>query len=332
MLEVVDPGLGIALQDRGRPGLARLGVPPSGALDAWGHAVACILAGAPPDGVTAEIAFGGAELRVLDTCAVALAGADLGAELDGGIRLASGRVHRLPAGARLRFTGAPPGGVLAPRARAYLCLAGGIEAVRVHGSAATLAVAGLGGFGGRGAIPGDRLVPTRRGDLVTVGHAWPEAIAPHPCASRLPVRFVPGPDLAHLPDGAAGDFAATAWTVLPASDRMGLRLDGPPLAAGSEILSHPLRPGAVQVPAGGGPLVLLADGPTVGGYPVVGVVARADLPRLGQALPGDVLRFAPATPDAARDAWAAGQEAISRAAAALAGDSVWHRLASEAQG
>jgi biotin-dependent carboxylase-like uncharacterized protein len=334
VLEVVDPGFGLALQDRGRPGLAHLGVPQSGALDAWGHAAALILAGAPPDAATAEVTMGGAVLLALETCAVALAGADLGAERDDGLALASGRVHRLPAGARLHFTGASASAAVHPvrGARAYLALAGGIEAALVLGSAATLEAAGLGGFGGRSARPGDRLVPNRRGDLGAVGHAWPDGTAPHPARSTGPVRFVRGPDTAHLPPGALEAFEATTWTVQPASNRMGLRLDGPPLASGEEILSHPVVPGSVQVPSGGLPLVLLADGPTLGGYPVIAGVARADLPRFGQLRPGDTVRFREVTPDEARIACAGQRAGLDHVASTLARDAVWHRLPGDARG
>ena len=334
MLEVVDPGFGLALQDRGRPGLAQLGVPASGALDAWGHAAALILAAAPPGAATAELTMGGGVLLVLETCAVALAGTDLGAERDDGLALPAGRVHRLPAGARLRFTGTPASAAAGAvrGARAYLALAGGIEATLVLGSAATLASAGLGGFGGRAAQPGDRLVPARRGDLGPVGHAWPDGTAPHPARTPEPVRFVRGPDTAHLPPGAVEAFEATAWTVQPASNRMGLRLDGSPLVAGTEILSHPLIPGAVQVPSGGMPLVVLADGPTLGGYPVIAGVVRADLPRLGQLRPGDAVRFREVSADDARLAFAEQQRALEGVAATLAGDAVWHRLSGDAQG
>jgi biotin-dependent carboxylase-like uncharacterized protein len=334
VLEVVDPGLGLALQDRGRPAAARLGVPPSGALDSWGHRAACILAGAGPDGVTAEALLGGAELLAVEACAVALAGADLGAERDDGRSLPAGRVHLLPKGARLRFSGSPSR-LPAPTwrgVRAYLGLAGGIEARRVLGAAATLASAGLGGIDGRAALAGDRLVPVRRGDLSAAGHAWPDELAPHPAASSGPVLIVPGPDLASLPAGVEAAFLGTPWTVATDSDRMGLRLEGPALASGDEILSHPLVPGAVQIPPGGQPLVLLADGPTLGGYPVVGVVARAELPRLGQLRPGDRLRFAAVSTEAAREAWSRQQSVLERVAAALAVDAVWHRLAADARG
>ncbi|MFN8631099.1 MAG: allophanate hydrolase subunit 2 family protein [Chloroflexota bacterium] len=289
----------------------RFGVPPGGAADPWAHDAALILAGAPRSAQTVEITLGGAEVMVTDTCAVALAGADLGAERDDGAALEAGRVHRLPAGARLRFTGSP-----SPRAartlrgvRAYLCLAGGV-AVDADGG----------------------LAPRRPGDLSGVGHAWPDGTAPHPALARDPVRFVPGPDLASLAPGAVEAFAARAWTVSQDSSRMGVRLDGEPLEAGAEILSHPLVPGAIQIPASGRPIAMLADSPTLGGYPVAGVVARADLPVIAQRRPGEVVRFQPTTADAARTAWAHQQAALDRVATTLAGDAVWHRLAGDIRG
>ncbi len=334
MLEVVDPGLQLTIQDRGRPGLAHLGIPPAGACDPWGLAVANLLAGAPPGAAAAELTLAGAELRVVDTCAVALAGADLGAERDDGRWLAADCVHRLPTGSRIRFGGharAPFPGT-ATGIRGYLALAGGIAADRTLGSASTLLQGGLGGFHGRALREGDLLEPVRRGDVSAVGNAWPGSAAPHPAGRPGPVGFVAGPDLRDLAAGAASALEAATWTVGLASDRMGLRLEGPALAAGREIVSHPLVPGAIQVPADGHPLVLLVDGPTLGGYPVVGVVPRADLPRLGQLRPGDHLAFAREDAADARAAWRDQQLALARAAELLRADSVWHRLAEGASG
>ena len=119
-----------------------------------------------------------------------------------------------------------------------------------------------------------------------------------------------------------------------ATDRVGIGCAGrqQKAVAGTEILSHPLIPGAVQVPSGGLPLVLLADGPTLGGYPVIAGVVRADLPRLGQLRPGDAVRFREVSADDARLAFAEQQRALEGVAATLAGDAVWHRLSGEAQG
>lgn len=326
MLEVVDPGLLLTLQDRGRPGFAHLGIPPSGACDPWGLVVANLLAGAPPDGVVVEMTLGGAELRVVESCTVALAGADLGAERDDGRPLRPGAVHRLPAGSRIRFAGSSAG------MRAYLGLAGGIAAARVLGSAATSLQGGLGGIEGRALRPGDRLEALRPGDLGAAGRTWPDEAAPHPASRTDPVRFVPGPDLRHLPRETVEAVAAAPWTVGRAGDRMGLRLDGPALSAGREILSHPLVPGAIQLPGDGRPVILLVDGPTIGGYPVVGVVPRAELSRLGQLRPAQAVRLAPQDAVDARAAWRAQLRLLAAVADALDADGVWHRLLENAGG
>ncbi len=326
MLEVVDPGLLLALQDRGRPGYAHIGIPPSGACDPWGLAVANLLSGGPPDGVAVEVTLGGAELRAVETCVVAIAGADLGAERDDGRPLPAGAVHRLPAGSRIRFAGSSTG------MRAYLALAGGVVAGQVLGSAATSLQGGLGGLDGRALRAGDRLVPARRGDLTSAGRAWPAATAPHPASRSGPLHFVPGPDLRHLPRATVADLVAAAWTVGRASDRMGLRLEGPALPAGREILSHPVVPGAIQLRGGGRPLILLVDGPTIGGYPVVGVVPRAEHARLGQLRPGDAVHLAPRDAVAARSEWQRQRRLLATVADALHADSVWHRLLDNAGG
>ena len=326
MLEVVDPGPLLLVQDGGRSGLAHLGVPRSGAADGWALAVANLLAGAPGDAASVEVVLGGTELRAVEACAVAIAGADLGAERDDGRRLAVDVVHAIPAGARVRFTGGLAG------LRAYLGFAGGLAAERVLGSASAWAPGASSGVVGRALVAGDRLVPLRRGDLAAAGRSWPASIAPGPMAERGPIRFVPGPDLRHLPPDTVDAFAATRWTAADAVDRMGIRLDGGPLVAGGEILSHPLVPGSIQVPGDGRPLVILADGPTVGGYPVLGVVTRAELPRLGQVRPGNRLAFAPQPPDDARAAWREQQRRLADAAAAIGADDLWTTLADEAGG
>jgi biotin-dependent carboxylase-like uncharacterized protein len=334
VLEVVHPGPLLTIQDRGRTGLAHLGVPPSGACDPWGLAVATVLAGASADAAVLEVTLAGTELLAVATCAVAIAGADLGAERDDGLPFAPDAVHHVPAGARLRFTGvaAQPWPGPASGLRCYLALAGGIAAARVLGSASTLVAGGLGGIDGRALRTGDRLAAVRPGDLSIVGRAWPGAAVPHPATRPGPIRFVAGPDLRHLPAGAVAALEAAAWTVDGASDRMGVRLAGPPLAPGAEILSHPLVPGAIQVPSGGLPIAMLVDGPTVGGYPVVGVVPRAELPRLGQLRPGDRVAFAAIDADEARAAWRAGARALAQVAATFGADAVWDRLADDAGG
>ena len=326
MLEVVERGPLLTIQDAGRPGLGRLGIPPSGACDAWGLAVANLVVGADPTAPALEVTFGGCALLALESCAIGLGGADLGARLDDGRALAPGAAYRLPAGVRLEFGGSRWG------LRAYVALAGGIETGTWMGSASTYGPGRLGFDGGRALVEGDCVSPRRPGDLDAVGSAWPSGLAHHPAAGRGPVTIVPGPDLGAAPVGALDALLAARWRVSPSSDRMGLRLEGASLGNGTEIVSHALLPGAVQVPPDGLPVVTLVDGPTIGGYPVLGVVPAVDLPRLGQLRPGDEIQFGLITPDAARALWRRQRALIERAATLLRADATWTRLADNAGG
>jgi allophanate hydrolase subunit 2 len=151
-------------------------------------------------------------------------------------------------------------------------------------------------------------------------------------ASADPLALVPGPDADAAPRDALEALQSATWRVAAASDRMGLRLEGSSLGRGREIVSHPLVAGAVQVPPDGSPIVLLPDGPTIGGYPVLGVVPLADGPRLGQLRPGDEVRFGVLDAETAR---ARGREQAARlgaAAAMLRADAVWHALPDHAGG
>ena len=326
MLEVVDPGVLLTIQDGGRPGLAQLGVPTSGACDRWGLATANLLVGAPPDAPALEVTLGGCLLEVTATCALALGGADLGAERDDGRSLRPGITHRVPRGARIRFAGAGRG------LRAYVALPGGLAVDLVLGAAASYAPGRLGFAGGRPLRPGDRVAARRPGDLGTIGHAWPAELAPHPMASLGPLALVPGPDAGMAPPAALEAVQEIAWRVASASDRMGLRLEGASLGRGREIVSHPLVAGAVQVPPDGSPIVLLPDGPTIGGYPVIGVVPLADGPRLGQLRPGDEVRFSVLDAEAARARLRDQAARLAAAAGMLRADAIWHALPDHAGG
>jgi biotin-dependent carboxylase-like uncharacterized protein len=326
VLEVVDPGLLLTVQDGGRPGLAHVGVPRSGACDPWGLATANLLVGAAPDAPALEVTLGGCVLRVAATAAIALGGADLGAELDDGRPLRPGVAHRVRRGALIRFAGGDRG------VRAYVALAGGIAIDPILGAAASYGPGRLGFAGGRPLQAGDRVGPRRATDLGPVGQTWPAELAPHPMLETGPLAFVPGPDLDAVPPGALAAFAAAAWRVGVASDRMGIRLEGAALGRGTEIVSHPLVAGAVQLPPNGLPIVLLPDGPTIGGYPVLGVVAAADAARLGQLRPGDDARFVTIDAATARARGRDRAERLARAAGMLRADAVWHALVDHAGG
>lgn len=321
MLEVVDAGLLTTVQDAGRRGHARLGVPVSGACDLLSLRIANVLAGNDPDEAALELTVVGGTYRALETVTLGLAGADLGAiEVASGRPIDPGTSLRLAPGDAISLPGRRPG-------RAYLALAGGIDVPAVLGSRSTCLVAGFGGFAGRPLAPGDR-VPARaraggsiESDAV---RTWPGAHAPP--VDRA-IRVLPGPHLDVLPPNALAALADGEWSVGAASDRIGLRLDGPRIGGGpGELRSHGLTAGAIQLTPSGRPLALLADHQVTGGYPIVAVVATADLPILGQAVPGTRLTFRVATQAEAIGALREAHERFREAASSLRDDERWMEL------
>jgi antagonist of KipI len=314
MIEVLEPGLLTTVQDAGRPDWTHHGVPVGGACDTWGLAVANLLAGNTPDAAALEMTIAGPTLRVLDDVVVGVAGADLGGSLR------PGRATRLRAGATLEF----PGTTSSRGARAYLALAGGIDVPLVLGSSSTALGAGFGGLNGRPLRAGDVLrggaAARRAGDAV-----WSVTTdEPEPGGDEPPLRVVRGP----AGNGRLEALVGGSWTVAAGSDRVGLRLDGPPVAAshGSSILSHGVTFGSIQVPPDGQPIVLLADGQTTGGYPVAAVVISADRPRLGQLRPGARVAFEEVSLDVAREALIRRTSALRRAAEILRESAGWDDL------
>lgn len=278
MIEVVASGPRTLVQDLGRPGWAQYGVGPSGAFDRGALRLANRLVGNREDAAGLEALGGGLVLRALAPLVVAVAGAD-------GPLTVSGRAadRRTP----LHLA---PGDALAldhPSAglRAYVAVRGGFAAPRTFGSASTDTLAGLGP------------APLAPGDLLPLGSAGgghPHVDHAAARASDGPLHLVPGPRGDWFDEGALDLLLATAWTVTPQSDRIGVRLDGPALArrAGlGELPSEPVVTGALQVPPDGRPVLLGPDRPTTGGYPVIGVVVDNDLDRAAQLRPGDRVRF-----------------------------------------
>lgn len=276
-LEVVTPGPLTTVQDLGRVGLAHLGVPRAGALDPPAAALANRLVGNGPEAAVLETTLGGLVLTASRGCWLAVTGAPAPLVVAGRPR-GHARAEWVPAGAEVRL-GTPPTGV-----RSYVAVAGGFDVEPVLGSRATDTLAWVG--------------PPRveAGALLAVGapvgppaaHETPRPLAPGP------LRVRPGPrDDWFAPDVLAV-LASAAYTVLPESNRIGLRLDGPPLARmrDGELASEGMVLGAVQVPPDGRPVVFLADHPPTGGYPVVGVVDARDLWRCAHVRPGERVRFA----------------------------------------
>lgn len=287
MIEILEPGFLTTVQDAGRCGWLRFGVPPSGPLDVAAFQAANALVGNAPDAAGLEITWIGPLLRVTRDALIAVCGADF--ELWAG-RLPVPTWHSVVvrAGQMLRF------GARRSGARAYLAIDGGIALPPYLGSQATYLAGGFGGLDGRALRPGDTLPlhPGIRDPFARAGKLWPMAQRP-PYTTAPTVRVILGPQQEAFTEAGLATFLSAAYTLSPASDRMGARLQGPAIAhAGATgIVSDAVIAGCIQVPPDGQPIVMLTDHQTTGGYPKIAVVVQADLPLLAQLLPGDSVRF-----------------------------------------
>jgi biotin-dependent carboxylase-like uncharacterized protein len=278
-LVVVRAGALTTVQDRGRPGHAHLGVPRSGALDGPAAALVNRLVGNLPDAAVLETTLNGCSVRPRSIVTVAVGGAPCPVTVDGR-PVAWGAPVRVPGGAVLDVGQARSG------VRSYLAVSGGVCVEPVLGSRSTDLLSGLGP------------PPLTNGTVLPLGHrAGSYAhvdVVPHPAPPReLVLRVTLGPREDWFTDAALRTLTGRAYAVSSASNRIGLRTEGPALERlrEGELPSEGMVLGAVQVPPDGRPVVFLADHPTTGGYPVIAVVAPADLPAAAQAAPGTPVRF-----------------------------------------
>jgi len=284
MMRIVRSGLRATIQDRGRTGHTREGVPPSGPADPTAFAAALELAECDATDAAIEVVGLPFAFRCDDRRIVAATGRDVRvttrARVPGwtSVLARPGEDVVVEGSASTRF--------------AYVAVSGGFALPRVLGSRATYLLASL------GPIPR----PLADGDEIPLGAsaAGVEAAGRHtrPTIYGNVARAVAGPHDARFPDESVAAFFSVAFTVLPDSDRMGVRLAGIALAPpAGDLLSCGIVAGAVQVPRGGAPIVLLADHQTTGGYPIIATVVTADLGIVAQAAPGEELRFERVTPE-----------------------------------
>jgi biotin-dependent carboxylase-like uncharacterized protein len=267
-LEVLRPGLCTLVVDEGRPRTRSLGVPVGGAADRSALALGNALVGNPPGEAALEVTLAGPTLRASHPLACVLFGAPFSLSTPERA-LRAGTTFTLEAGEELHVGGTAVG------ARAYLCIAGGLRTPCILGSRSSLQPLGAGD-----------LLPCTPGTIH--GRFLSEKVHELPGGGAV-LRFLDGPQASWFPGDA---LTGRSFTVSADSNRMGLRLEGEPLAVPNrELVSEPVCPGTVQVTRDGRCIVLGVDAQTIGGYPKVAHVVAADLDRVGQLRPGTVVRF-----------------------------------------
>jgi antagonist of KipI len=297
-MKVIRPGFLTTVQDLGRAGSRKSGVSAGGAVDTHALRIANQLVANDESAAALEVTFGGLRLRFSDERCIAWCGGTFEAKI-GRVKLPPGRAAVISSAEELTFEGAAAG------CRAWLAISGGIDVPLVLGSRATDLRAVFGGLEGRALIEGDE-VPL--GELSSDNRALAAKLEAMRVAdwgaapgwasplrtNETRLRVIRGADSMRFSPQTFETFLSQAFTVSADSDRMAVRLEGSPLRRcddGADLVSEAVAPGTIQVPAGGQPILLLADSQTIGGYPKLAHVITVDLPLAAQLCPGNRVRF-----------------------------------------
>ena len=306
-LEILAPGLATTVQDRGRFGYYRFGIPQGGSMDQYAATLANRLVGNTADEAVLECTYLGPKIRTTESAVIAVTGSPVtvlvnGQEVDEYARL------ELQAGDELSF------GMLQGGAKFFIAVAGGIDVPEALGSRSTYPFGRIGGVEGRA---------VQEGDVVPVGDPLPETLPRierisedlRPTYDReMQVRVMFGLYEHKLTDEGRRNLVEAEWTLTPVADRMGLRFDGPgapwkdepqPFGAGqdpSNITDAGYPVGSIQIPGGGQPIVLHYDAVSGGGYAQPCTVISADMDLFARMAPGTKVRFVPVTMDEALEA------------------------------
>lgn len=308
---VITPGSFTTVQDKGRFGYQQVGIPVSGVLDAFACRVANLLVGNPEGSAVLESTIVGPQLAVLKEADIALTGARMDAKLNYK-PVERWQTIRVKPGDMLAFQQVKSG------CRGYLAVSGGFEVPKVMGSRSTYFGGKIGGYGGRPLKKGDILQRGSGSLLEAPRHLADKWIPRYP--DQINLRTVAGPQDDHFDEGLATLFQSE-YMVTPKADRMGYRLQGPPIKhkanVPQSIISEPTMPGGIQIPADGQPIILLVE-QTVGGYTKIATVLSTDLPKIAQAVPGDSIKFESVTLEKAHTLYREHEQRVAEIAASLA--------------
>lgn len=305
-LNILDPGLASTIQDQGRLGYYRYGIPQGGALDEFSASLANRLVGNSPAEAVIEATYIGPRFSTDVPATIAVTGAPVTVHVNGEPREQYERIE-LESGDEVSF------GVIQGGTRFYIAVAGGIDVPIALGSRSTYAIGRIGGVEGRALVAGDTLpVGDVRADLPTV-HTIDESDRPA-FTRQVDVRVILGLYDINLDEEGLRRLTEETWTLTPVADRMGMRYDGPgvtwrqreqPFGAGqdpSNIVDAGYPVGSIQIPGGTQPIVLHRDAVTGGGYAMVATVISADMDIVARSAPGTETRFVPVTMDEALEA------------------------------
>lgn len=287
LIEVHVPGLLTTVQDIGRPGFGPMGVSASGAADPVALRIGNRLVGNPTGAAALEMTLHGGSFLFPDGGVIALTGSDFGATLDK-------QPLEVWASAEVKPGQTLQLGTTKSGARCYLCVRGGLVVPDFLGSSSTHLLSGLGGFEGRALRKGDVLRVANPKEAFQMFHKKRASRRTlEALAQRKVLRVTAGPQAAWFSAASEKLLYQSTYRLTEESNRMGLRLAGPALKedGSGEMISEGVSLGAVQVTAGGLPIILFVEQQTTGGYPKIANVISADLHRLGQLRPRDEIHF-----------------------------------------
>lgn len=280
-IQVIEPGLLTTIQDQGRWGYQKEGIPVSGAMDTLSLQIANLLVSNSRNEACLEITLLGPKLKFDTDTTIAITGANLQPKLNGH-PISGWRSIQIEKGSLLEFNQAQQG------CRAYLATSGGFKIDEVMESKSTYLRGSIGGYKGR-SLEKDDYIPIVGSQVNEPNWYFNQPKYPN----TKEIRVVMGPQARMFTEEGIANFFNSQYKVSPASDRMGYRLKGPVIGTkgGSDIISDGIPFGGIQIPSDGSPIILMADRQPTGGYAKIGTVATVDLPQIAQSKPGDILKF-----------------------------------------
>jgi len=284
-IRIVKPGLFTTIQDNGRVGFQRYGMPVAGAMDDFSFRIANILVGNDQYEAVLEATFMGPTIEIGFDGFIAITGANMSPKLNGK-EIKMWRSIQVRQGDVLTLAGASEG------VRTYIAFSGGLDVPKIMNSKSTYVRGNLGGFKGRKLQEGDEIPVDTSNSKAEAGKYVSPGYIPRYSKNNV-VRVVLGPQDDHFPPESIETFLNSKYKITAEADRMGYRLEGPKLThvKGPDIISDGIVFGSVQVPGHGSPIVMMADRQTTGGYTKIATVIWADLPTMAQMGPGDTVCF-----------------------------------------